>query len=195
MIVDDILQIAKVRLHSYAVSSNDAVLIKFIYLGMNELYNRFNLSIKSETVHVTSDRGMYELQNPDVSMLLSLFDISGKELKQTDVLNSLWYDYKIVNYRSFVLKKSFEGILYAIYKGSAVPVKDPMDTLDIPDTMTDALLTYVTYMATSTINRDGVNESMIYKRAFDFACTELEMQGYKIPLSTETYSVRCKGFV
>ena len=196
MYVKDIIDIVKVSfLNNLAISKNDSALVKFIYLGVSELYRRFNLSIKSETVLINKDLSLYELKNSDVSMLLGIYDRRGFPLKETDVTDSLDYDYKIINYRSFIIRRSFEGLLYAVYKASPIELKDGDDIIDLPDAMIDALLTYIAYIGHSTINRDNINEASAYSQRFDLACRELEMQGYKIPLHTETLALHAKGFV
>ena len=196
MYVKDIIDIVKVSfLNNLAISKNDSALIKFIYLGVSELYRRFNLSIKSETVLINKDLSLYELKNSDVSMLLGIYDRRGFPLKETDVTDSLDYDYKIINYRSFIIRRPFEGLLYAVYKASPIELKDGDDIIDLPDAMIDALLTYIAYIGHSTINRDNINEASAYSQRFDLACRELEMQGYKIPLHTETLALHAKGFV
>ena len=190
------MDMAKISsLNNLAIAKNDDALIKFIYLGVSELYRRFNLSIKSETVPINENLNLYELRNPDVSLLLSVYDKLGRELKQTDIFNSSDYDYRLFNFRSFLLKKPFNGLLFAIYKASPVVFKDPNDIIDLPDAMIDALLTYVAYVGHSTINRDNINEASAYSQRFDLACRELEMQGYKVPLNSETLSLHTKGYV
>ena len=47
MLVQDILDLAKIKLGNLAISKNNNALIKMIYLGESELFRRFNLSIKS----------------------------------------------------------------------------------------------------------------------------------------------------
>ena len=80
-------------------------------------------------------------------------------------------------------------------------MKDGNDKLDLPNSMIDALLLYIAYMAHSTITsfdaskRGGMTESDLLYQKFLAACNELDMQGYKIPLNTETLSIRAKGYV
>ena len=199
MLVKDIVDLAKIKLQNLTVAKNDTALIKFTFLGVSELYRRFNLSIKSETLTINENLALYELRNSDVSMLLGVYDIAGKELIQTDIYNSQNYDYKLVNYRSFLLRKPFNGVLYTVYKASPVIFKDMDDEIDLPDAMIDALLCYMSYMSHTTINRGNVryniDESITYQQRFDAACRELEAQGYRIPLSSETLSLHAKGFV
>ena len=196
MNVKDVMDMAKISsLNNLAIAKNDDALIKFIYLGVSELYRRFNLSIKSETVLINENLTLYELRNPDVSLLLNVYDKLGRELKQTDVFNSNDYDYKLLNFRSFLLKKPFNGVLFAVYKASPIVFKDSDDIIDLPDAMIGALLTYVAYVGHSTVNRDNINEASAYYQRFDLACRELEMQGYKVPLNSETLALQSKGFV
>ena len=201
MLVQDILDLAKIKLGNLAISKNNNALIKMIYLGESELFRRFNLSIKSETIRINSNLSLYELRNNDVALLLSVYDRAGVELKQSDVIDSKIWDYKIINYKSFILNKPSDGLLYAVYKASPTVLADPNDEIDLPDAMIDALLLYVAYMAHSTITsfdaskRGGMTESDLLYQKFLAACNELDMQGYKIPLNTETLSIRAKGYV
>ena len=197
MHVSDIVEIAKITfLNNIAISRNDKALIKFVQLGVSELYRRFNLSIKSETIITSANLTVYELKNQDVSLLLGVFDRAGRELKETDIMDSRTFEYKMVNYKSFLLRNPFDGLLYAVYKASPSKALENLeDYIELPDAMMDALLTYVAYIGHSTINKDNINEASAYLQRFDIACKELEMQGYRIPLSTESLSLHAKGFV
>lgn len=198
MIVQDIIDIVKFKLINIGLAKHTDALIKFIYMGVSELYRRFNLSIKSETVVITSLTALYELRNYDVSLLLALYDKFGVELIQTDVYNGTNYDYKLLNYRSFLLRRPFDGYLYAVYKASPVLFKTVDDEVDLPEAMLEALIQYVTYIGHSTVNRQTGNETNIALQTiarFDAACSELEMQGYKIPLNSESLSIATKGYV
>ena len=196
MFVSDITEIAKVTfLNNLAISRNDTALIKFIYLGVSELYRRFNLSVKSETIITSGNLTVYELKNEDVNMLLGVYDRTGRELQQTDVMNSLMFEYKLLNYKSFLLRHPFDGLLYTVYKASPKSLNTLEDRIELPDAMMDALLTYVAYVGHSTINKDNINEASAYSQRFDIACRELEMQGYRINLSTESLSLQVKGYV
>ena len=194
-IVNDIVEIAKLGpLNNLAVAKNNNALIKFVYLGVSELYRRFNLAIKVETIQTTPELALYELRSKDVSLLLSLYNSFQQELKQTDTLGGA-HDYKLINYRSFLLSRPRNDLLFALYKATPALVTSLEDEIDLPDAMMDALITYVSYMGHSTINKDNINESSAYLKRFDSACMELENQGYKIPLISESLNLRLKGFV
>ena len=195
MLVEDILDIAKVGpLNNLLVAQHDNIIIKFIDLGISELYRRFNMSIKVETILTNPLLALYELRNPDVSLFLSLHDSSHKELRQSDVLGSNQVDYKVINFRSFLLNTPKDELLYAVYKASPSKVVDIKDVIDLPDSMIDALLMYVAYMGHSTINKDNTNEASTYNKRFEYACANLDNQGYRIPLNTESISIALKGY-
>lgn len=195
ILMQDIIDISKYKLSNVAISRNETALIKFTYLGLCEIYRRFNLSVKMETVLINTNLALYELRNPDVSLLLCLYDQTGKELKQTDVTYAADFDFKMINYRSFILKTPFNGILYALYKASPPELKDSKDIIDLPDAMVEALLAYITYSCHSTLNTDNGNEQTLDYQKFNVICNELENQGFKIDLNTESLALQRKGFV
>jgi hypothetical protein len=192
--VGDIVDIAKVTaLNNLVVAKNEDTIIKFISMGVSELYRRFNLSIKTETIITNPMLNLYELRNKDVSLILAVYNSRGEELKQSDVIEG-FYDYKIVNYRSFLLREARDDMMFAVYKASPDKVIDRDDVIDLPDSMMNALLLYVYYLAHSTINKDNVNEANVYSQRFEIACRDLENQGYKIPITTESIGMIVKGY-
>lgn len=195
MIVQDIISLIQIRTQHISITEDVHTMITFINMAISELYRRFNLSIKSETITTNSDLALYELRNEDVQILLALFEKNGRELVQSDVLGSSCYDYKMVNYKSFLLRTPKDGYLYAVYKASPIPLKDIEDKVLLPDCMMTAMLTYISYLTNDTINRDNKNEAAMFMQLFDKQCQELENQGYKVALNTETLAVQAKGFV
>lgn len=197
MLVSELLPLVKTRLDSLVLAQNDSVLLSFINLGIAELYRRFNLSIKSETITCNFDSALYELRNDDVLMLLTVYNKFGKELKQSDVLDSLAYDFKILNYRSFVLRKPFDGYLFAVYKAAPTLLKDKDDEVDLPIAMISALLDYCAYMGHSTVQSNGQNarEFGLHLQLFESSCQQLENQGYRVPINTESVAIQARGFV
>lgn len=189
------MRLAKVRLHNLAISRDDSVVLDFINMGIAELYRRFNLRIKSETVQTNDNLALYELRSPDVLMLLSIYDKTGRELTQTDIIDARCYDYKMVNYRTFLLRKPFNGYVYSIYKASSTILKDEDDYIDLPDAMLDALLGYITYVTHYTINKDNMNEAAMFYQQFQQICQMLENQGYKMSLNTERINMLTRGFI
>jgi len=195
MRVSDVAEMARLSsLSNLKIAQNDNALKNFIFLGVSELYRRFNLSFKVESVTTNPDLALYELRSKDVSLLLNVYNTRGQELRQTDVLGGD-YDMRIINYRSFLLKRPRNDILFAVYKASAPRIQSMDDEIDIPDSMMDALLTYVAYMGHSSINKDNINESSAYSKRFDLACQELDNQGYRIPMNSESINLALRGYV
>jgi hypothetical protein len=196
LLVSEVVEFAKVgALSNLAIAKNENVIMKFIYLGISELYKRFNLSIKIESVVMNPNLSVYELRNPDVDLLLSLYDINGKQLNQNDVLSGNQHDYKIINYRSFLVLNPSTDIIFAVYRASPPKILSMEDELILPNAFVEALLAYIAHMGHSTINKDNVNESGFYYKKFNNACLDLEMQGYKISINTETINMLNKGYV
>ena len=164
-------------------------------MGVSDLYRRFNMAIKIETIRTNPDLTLYELRSPDVNLIFALYDKCKREMKQSDVLGSPDWEYKILNYRSFLLNNPRDSVVFAVYKGSSEKLTSMDQVIDLPDSMFDALLKYVAYMGHSTINKDNVNEASQYFNRYEAACIQLENQGYKIPLDTERIAVALKGYV
>lgn len=194
MKLQEVMALIQVRCPNVSVSDNEDAIINFINLGVAELYRRFNLKIKSETIVTTNDLALYTLRNDDVELVLYVYDKTGRELRQSDVINSMDYDYKILNYRSILLRHPHEGYIYVVYKASPIKLRDMDDEIDLPSTMLDALLTYVSYVLVGTINSDQKNESSMFYQMFTRQCDEMVNQGYKISLNSETAAIQAKGF-
>lgn len=199
MLVEEVLELARVRLKNLSASKIDKTLITILNLGVNDLYRRFNLRVKSETILVNTDIAAYELRNDDVNMLLALYNRDGMELKQSDTVDDASYDYKIVNYRGFVLRHLFDGYVYAIYKASPIKLVDVKDYIDLPDAMIPALVTYICSQIEHTVNvwdRGQVkSEPSYYWQLYEKECQELVNQGYLVSLSTESLAVQVRGFI
>jgi len=194
MKLQEVMALIQVRCPNVSVSDNEDAIINFVNLGVAELYRRFNLKIKSETIVTTNDLALYTLRNDDVELVLYVYDKTGRELRQSDVINSMDYDYKILNYRSILLRHPHEGYIYVVYKASPIKLRDMDDEIDLPSTMLDALLTYVSYVLVGTINSDQKNESSMFYQMFTRQCDEMVNQGYKISLNSETAAIQAKGF-
>ena len=207
----DVIELARVRLTSLAVSKNEHVLIQFVNLGLVELYRRFDLLFKTEVVPllipeeqsdgsvkmVVPNNGIYTLQNTDVNMLLWLFDEEGKKVSQAEIYQSDKGGYKQLNYNSFILTEKFprEGSLTAFYRASPPRVQNVEEPLHIPDVMVEALVHFIAYMGNTTINKDNGAEVTLSKQMFEGACADLVNKGYQNSLDVEPVSLLSKGYV
>ena len=198
MLVKEAISLAKIRLKNLSASKNDDVLLTCLNLGMSDLYRRFNLSINSETILLSRDMAVYELRNDDVNMLLAVYDREGKELRQSDVLDSMDYDYKILNYRTFMMRHHKHNYVFAVYKANPIKLKDDNDEIELPDAMISPLITYIASQIEHTTNvweRGQVKmEASFHWQMYEKECQELINQGYLVPLNTETIAIQLKGF-
>ena len=199
MLVSEVLALAKIRLKNLNAHKDENTLISIINLGINDLYSKFNLRIGSETVLTNHDVAVYELRNDDVNLLLAVYDHAGMELRSSDVTDSLNYDYKILNYREFILRKPRDGYVYAVYKSSPVKLVDVNDYIDLPDAMINALLLYMGSMLEHTTNvwdRGQVKmEAMYYDQMYEKECNNLVQKGYYMNIDNERLAVQVKGYV
>lgn len=199
MTVGEVLELAKFRLKNVPSIKDEKILLSALNLGMSDLYGRFNLRFGSETILVHTDLSVYELRNEDVNMLLAVYDKTGRELRQSDTLYSDDFDYKILNYREFMLRHRFNGYLYAVYKASPVKLVDLDDYVDIPDVMIPALTTYIAYMIENIINTTGrygqvKTEPTFYMQIYEKECETLVNRGYVGSLQNSSLAIQEKGF-
>lgn len=202
MILSDIIDISKNRLRNIAKSFDVDYMIKIINIGISDLYNRFNLSIKSEVIATMKDMPMYEVRSPDCQMLVNIYKPDGTELQQSDVLGSKIWQWKQINFRSFLLSNPQNDHVIAIYKAAPIPITKQDSQIELPPSFIEALLLYITYMiaaslqstSTSTGHR-GSNESQTYRQMYEEECSRLIMMGYKINIQTERPPIQLKGFV
>lgn len=202
MIASDILNMCKMRLRNISKSLNSDYMLMSMNFGISDLSNRFNLLTKSEVVGISLGMPMYSIRDPRCLMLISLYDSNGMELVRTDVLNSREWQWKQINYRSFLLNKPTDCSIIAVYKASPVPLQSENDITDIPEAFSEALILYITYMVSasvqsqaSSIGHRGSNESNTYRELYENECNRLIMMGYKINLETERPPVQERGFV
>lgn len=196
MIVKDIVDNAKLTVLSALPVRNQEDTIMFcIYLGLIELYKRFNLSIKTEIIETIEETPVYELRNPDLTQVLDIYSSDGKRLMPASIVDDDSYDYKQLNYRSFLLTKPKNERLMFVYKAAPLMFVDIQDELDLPLDFLAPLLDYVGYRCHSTINKDNSNEAHNYYTKFEAGCVQLEKQGYKVDLATASLPIQSKGFI
>jgi hypothetical protein len=196
MTTNEIIELAqKSVLSQLPVKANTGTIQMYTYLGVMELYRRFNLLIKAENIFTCEETHLYELRSKNINQVLSIYDQKGKELIPNTIIGSKNYDYKQINYRTFLFTNPKDEYLTFIYKASPKAIVDLDEELDIPPDMSMALLDYIAYRGHSTINKDNMNEADAYYKRFEMDCADLERQGYKVNLNTASLDIRDKGFI
>lgn len=190
------------RLRNIAASKETEMIDQFINMGIADLYNRFNLSVKSEHVQTTNLVSVYTLSNTDVLLLLMLYNSQYRLMRSSELMFSDWWEWKQLNYNSFTLNKpKNDDYVIAIYKGTSESVINDDDVIPLPDSFLDALLLYVNWHINATVSsnmatngRGGMPEADYMYKQYENACNELELQGYKVNINTETIAIQAKGF-
>ena len=198
----NLLELVKVQLNVWtAVVTDDFALMQFLNMGLSDLYEKFNLNLKTETLQFTPEQAVYNLKNDDVNLILKIYNELGEELNSSDVISSADWDYKLVNYKTFVFhnKDLKEGLLYVLYKAAPIEIQDKNDTLDIPNSFKEALMLYMMYLGTSTshsqtnIAANG-NQNNLFQQLYTQKCAELLQLGYMMPIDSEGLPILARGY-
>ena len=198
----DLINLVKIQLSNWNVSRNEDALIQYLNMGLSDVYEKFNLNLKTETVPIIPEQTVYDLKGDDVNLILNIYDEQGRELNSSDVISSVEWDYKLVNYKTFVFhnKDLKEGLLYVLYKAAPIQVVDTNDILDIPNAFKEALMLYMMYLGTATIHSEASNEyrswdtKSVFYTLYSQKCAELLQQGYKMPIDSEGMPIYARGY-
>lgn len=199
----EIIKLVKTQLSNWNISRDESALYQYLNMGLSDLGEKFNLWLKIETIDLESAQCVYNLKADDVNLVLKIYDENGKELADSDVINSKEWDYKLVNYKTFVLNnaKKIKGLLYVLYKAAHIEVSDEKDTLDIPSIFKEVLMLYMMYLGTSTIRSDSSKDGNQWDSRTHFLelytrkCQELVLNGYKLAIGAESGPIQIKGYV
>lgn len=198
---NDIIGLVKVQLSNWNISRDDDALYQYLNMGLSDLYEKFNIGIKSETVTIVSEQAVYQLKSSEANLIIRLYDETGRELQDNDVVGGKGWEYKLVNYKTFILNKPYNGLMYVLYKSAPIEVKDTNDILDIPSIFKEVLMLYMMYLGTSTIRSDASKDSggwdarNHFIQIYNGKCQELAMNGYQIGIGIESLPINIKGYV
>lgn len=198
-----IMNLLRNQLSNWNISRNDDALYAYINMGMIDLYEKFNLGIRSESIRVVPEQMVYNLKNDDVNLILKCYSEDGRELRSSDVVDSKDWEYKIINYKTLMINNvnKVDGIIYVLYKSAPIPIVDTDDYLDLPDAFKEVLMLYGMYLGTATIHSEASNEyrswdtKSVFYTLYTSKCAELQQLGYKIPIDSEGMGIVAKGYV
>ena len=198
----DLIELVKCQLNNWtSVSTDSFAIMQYLNMGVSDLYEKFNLNLKNETIHVVPEQAVYDLKSDDANLILKIYNEQGEELSSSDVIDSADWDYKLVNYKTFIFhnKSLKEGLLYVLYKAAPIEIQDNNDTLDIPNAFKEALMLYMMYLGTSTshsqtnMSAQG-NQNNNFQQLYTQKCAELLQLGYMMPINSEGMSVIARGY-
>lgn len=173
---------------------NDTVM-DFIHLGLIELYSRFNLKVETEILRTEPEATVYDLRSADILQVIGIYNHCGRELAPHHIINDDTWDYKQLNYRSFIFREPKSENIMFVYTAAPAYNVDKNAILPLPQAFISALMDYIAYKGHSTINRDNNNEADTYYARFERSVAVLDGLGYRVNISQATLSVQDKGFI
>lgn len=176
------------------VTYDDTTLISYINLGLIEIYKRFNLSTKEQSIDLDDNTTIYAL-NSDCMKVLNIFDENGDEYNlndESDVLSIFevnWNEIQVPN-------PDTGATISVIYMAEPTTMTAVGDTVPIPSQYLEPLLHYIGYRAHSAQNGNVNAENSTHYTRFEMSCKRLETLG--LTQSDDVinkYTTQEKGYV
>lgn len=194
------------ELNNIAVGSNTDAVIAFINLGMIELYTRFPVKVEEHIIDLIEGTTDYEMPT-NFMYPLEAFGETPEE-NSTDLvrvsINKEEDPYSIFfpDWNSVQVPLSATGArISIIYVAKPTPLtnttEDLAAELELPDTLLDALASYVGYRGHLGVRGDGDAENNAHWLRFERNCNKARELGVSHPVDTFWSSDRLssKGFV
>lgn len=207
MIIKDIVSLARYsELAGVAVKEDIDAVVAFINLAMIELYTRFPIRIEEHVVTVVEGTSTYEMPT-DFMYATRVNGESTKTgtLKVTTLSVNEDDDSKGVVFTDWntmqIDEPDTDEFIYITYvtKPTSITTDDAEDgvtELDLPDTLVDALLSYIGYRAHLGIRSDAQSENNSQWLRFERSCQKAIELGVAFPMETMTMPTRLgtRGF-
>lgn len=208
MIIKDVISLAIYsELSSVAAKKDKAVIVAFINMALLELYKRFPIKVNEHIVDLTSGVAYYEMPE-DFMYVLEAWGEAKKEsptqdvplgINDTDNPNSVYFiDWNTIQVPSSVTG-SYVSLVY-VAKPAIVTLEqaeDGVTKLDLPDTLMDALLSYVGYRGHLGVKSDSQSENNAHYARFERNCRKAIELGVAFPIDSMSMHERVadRGFV
>lgn len=183
------------ELKNLALSEEPNIILGYINLGLIELYKRFTIKTGVEVVKLTPRMSVYTLQNSDVSLITSIYDMNGKVLIEPLFMKDEDYNYTVLSYNTILFNKPIDESVLVIYKASPTWLKHLTDELEIPSEMLESLLHYIGYRAHGAVDGDIKLENNTHYMRFEKSCANLKELGYDFGPKYPGLSTQDKGFI
>lgn len=209
MTVQDFLTVVRYsELNNIAVGSNTDAVLAFTNLGMIELYTRFPIKVEEHVIALIEGTTSYEM--PDNFMYpLDVYGEAPEDGSQTlvkipineeeDPYSIFFPDWNTVQI-PLVANGSYISIIYVAKPTPIVNTPESLASiLEIPETLVDALASYVGYRGHLSVRGDGESENNAHWVRFDRNCKKALELGVAYPSDADALwsSSRLfnKGFV
>lgn len=189
-------------------AKTDEAIVDYVNRALVAIYNRFQLRTEEAVITLRYGKTVYRLDgtDADVSMtavnefigVTEAFDEVGKIPVNDDSDDRSVYT---VGYNAIQVPLTATGAYISImYRASANEIdydaltEEGFDNVPLPNSLMDALLNYVAYVAHKSYDDAAQASSMSYLNLFNVACKEAENFGL-IPTDSYNRDVSVKGFV
>lgn len=200
MRVQEVVDLARYsELASVAAKDNDAAILAFLNMGMIELYTRFPIKTEEHIVELQENTTIYEMP-ADFMYALSAYgevqEVTTDLLvrvpinEEDDPYSIFFPDWNTVQIPA-VANGSYISIIY-VAKPTALTINDLDTELELPETLIDALLSYMGYRAHLAIRGDGQSENNAHWLRFDRSCKKARELGVAFPVDSLKMSERIK---
>jgi len=190
----------------------DKDLLSFYNMGISELYKRFPINIKEQTIIISSDINVYPL-NPDVMQIISVYtsgeflvNKDGTRVKEqiTEVVELPVNNEHDVNSiytptpGNILVPNVFDGqILSILYRASAVKVEleELNEEIQLSPQFIEPLLMYMAYLAHMSYDNASTQEHINFLQNYNISCGTIDKLGLSSKEATSNLKLKTRGFV
>lgn len=200
MKIQEIIEIARYsELGGVAVKDNDTAIVAFMNMGMLELYTRFPIKTQEHVVALVDGTINYALPS-DYMYALTAYrepqegegdDLIKMPINEEDVeVGVVIPDWRTLQVPSEV-EGNFVSVVY-VSKPDTIDVNNLSVEIELPDTLIDALLSYVGYRAHLGVRGDAQSENNAHWQRFELSCKKAEELGVAFPADSWKMDSRIK---
>lgn len=189
-------------------AKTDEAIVDYVNRALVAIYNRFQLRMEEAIIALKNNKTVYRLDGTDmdVSMvavdsfiaIVEAYDEDGRigindESDDRSILTVSYNSVQIPltrtgNYISILYRAGADEIDYDTLTESG------FDNVPLPNSLMDALLNYVAYVAHKSYDDPTQSNSINYLNLFNQACKEAENFGL-VPVDSYHRDVEVKGFI
>ena len=205
MIAQEFINIVKYsELANLAIKDNINAILAFLNLGMIELYTRFPIKVEECVIELQENTTIYEMPDNFMYALSAYGEVPENTsglvnpiaINEEDDPYSIFFpDWNTVQIPA-VADGSYISIIY-VAKPATVTGENLTEELELPDTLVDALASYVGYRAHLGVSGNGQAENNSHWLRFERNCVKARELGIAFPIDSLAMIKRLdtRGFV
>jgi hypothetical protein len=181
-------------------------LLRFINLAVIELHTRFRLLAKEVLIETNTLTSIYTVPASDLSQIIGVTDSNGMSCVMNDYAyvnamndggNTSISAYSIItpSYNQIQVVPKVVGLFSVSYSATPPQIQAVTDIINLPSTMTEALLNYIGYRAHGSYNADIKTENNTHYMRFEASCKKLIDLGYAPATAIDQIDIRNKGYI